>query len=162
MPSEPDAGRPEEAATRLRRLLAETAVRPSLDRCCSFFPDFFDQFYATLADNAPGVGAMFANVDMSKQNALVRDGIQRLVDFAAGDTAAEAELHRLGELHDRSHLSVDPALYPIWVDSLVLAVREYDGAYTTSLEEAWREVLRPGLAIMIARFADSTPPPKPG
>jgi hemoglobin-like flavoprotein len=137
---------------KLLRIIAEGIVRPSFERCCEHGPAIFDTFYATLTDHVPGVGAMFASTDMQKQNELIRAGIGTLIDYACGDMAAEAELERLGILHNRSRLDVKPEMYPGWVNALMEMVADFDPQRTDTVEAAWREVVAPGIAVMIARY----------
>lgn len=143
---------PSEQPPTLLQIIAEGIVRPSFARCCAHGPVIFDTFYASLADHVPGVGPMFANTDMQKQNALIRAGIATLIDYACGDAAAEQELGRVGILHDRQHLDVPPAMYPGWVDALMEMVAEYDPQRTETIEAGWRKVIAPGISLMIDRY----------
>lgn len=136
----------------LLQIIADGIVRPSFARCCEHGPVIFDTFYATLADHVPGVGAMFANTDMQRQNELIRAGIGTLIDYACGDEAAEVELERLGILHSRSQLDVKPEMYPGWINALMEVVAEYDPQRTDTIEAGWREVIAPGIAVMIATY----------
>jgi hemoglobin-like flavoprotein len=137
---------------KLLRIIAEGIVRPSFARCCEHGTVIFDTFYASLADHVPGVGAMFANTDMQKQNGLIREGIGTLIDFACGEEAAEVELGRLGILHSRSGLDVTPDMYPGWVNALMVMIAEYDPQRSETVEGAWREVVAPGIALIAARY----------
>lgn len=127
-------------------------VRPSLNRCCESGAEFFDTFYADLAVRIPGIGAKFHGVDMQQQNRLVREGIIRLVDFAERDGVARPELERLGRLHGRDQLDIDPGLYPAWIETLLATVREFDDEYDERLDEAWRLVIDGGIAAMVACY----------
>jgi hemoglobin-like flavoprotein len=136
----------------LLALVAKGIVRPSFERCCAHGTAIFDVFYATLAERLPGVGAMFANTDMEKQNQLIRAGIAALIDDACGVPTARSELERLGDLHSRRRLDIRPDMYAEWVDSLMQMVAEFDRECTDVTEAAWREVLSPGIAVMAARY----------
>ncbi len=138
--------------SRALALLVALAVRPSFERCCRHGDEFFDHFYATLADRIPGVGAKFHGVDMEKQNSLVREGIRRLLDYAELDGTVRPELERLGRLHAHENLDVQPDLYPAWVETLLEAVREFDPEYDPRLGDAWREAVRPGIELMTAVY----------
>lgn len=137
---------------RLVGLLSATAVRPSFLRCCEHGSEFLDSFYATLAITVPRTAAMFHGVDMQAQNQLVRDGIERLLDFAEEPTDALAELERLAELHSAGRLRVEPGMYDGWIESLVATVRELDPLATEPLLAGWREVLRVGIQFMADRY----------
>ncbi len=127
------------------------AVRLSFERCKTH-AEFSDTFYDNLALQSAEIGPMFAATNMIKQNQLLRVGIQNLIEFAGGDPAAEAEIRRLADLHDRSHHATRPDLYPLWVNALVITVDETDAEATSALSEAWRRVVAPGIALMSSAY----------
>ncbi len=138
--------------SRLLAIVAKSVVRPSFERCCESGEDFFDTFYGDLADRVPGVGAMFAATDMRKQNALVREGIDALISHAEGDITAAEELARLGRLHGRDILNIQPSLYAGWADALRHAVAQFDPKHTDLVDAAWGEVLADGIALMASFY----------
>lgn len=135
-----------------RRALIETVVRPSFDRFCAVGTEVFDDFYFGLGNRIPAVGSMFASVDMEQQNQLIRDGIADLINFADGSSNAKAELQRLSKSHSRSGLGIAPEHYPLWIDSLMEAVRKHDDQATDDTEAAWREILSDGIDLMITGY----------
>ncbi len=137
---------------RLLQILATAVVRPSFQRCCAHGDEFFDAFYSGLATRLPGVGAMFAHTDMRKQNALVREGIATLIAYAEHAEGKAQELERLGRMHGRARLNIEPGMYTAWVDNLMDVVGEYDPQLTVAIERAWREVLVGGIEIMISHY----------
>ncbi len=138
--------------SRLLAIVAESVVRPSFQRCCESGDDFFDTFYGDLADRVPGVGALFAGTDMRRQNALVRDGIDALIHYAEGGPAAAEELARLGKLHGRDFLNIQPDLYTGWADALRHTVAQFDPKHTDLVDAAWGEVLADGIALMASFY----------
>ena len=138
-------------AARLERLLclvSQAVVRPSFERCCVDAQQFFDSFYFLLCEKEPHLVALFAQVDMRRQNQLVRSGVEHLLGYAEGTLEAKAELRRLGESHNRQGLQIDPKLYESWVSTIVECVREHDPQSTGMVETAWCEVLEPGIELM--------------
>lgn len=133
---------------RLLHLLSQAVVRPSFERCCDDTDQFFDSFYFLLCEKEPHLVALFAQVDMRRQNQLIRSGVEHLLGFADGGLEAKAELRRLGESHSRTGLQIDPDLYEAWVNSIVECVREHDPQTSETIESAWREVLAPGIEFM--------------
>lgn len=133
---------------RLLRLVSQVVVRPSFERCCDDANQFFDSFYFLLCEKEPHIGAMFAQVDMRRQNLLIRNGVEHLLGFAEGNLEARAELRRLGESHGRIGLQIEPKLYETWVATVVECVREHDPQSSETVESAWREVLAPGIELM--------------
>lgn len=132
--------------------LVNDVVRPSFYRCMADRDDFFDDFYGTLSDKAPGIGAMFAHVDMQQQNQLIRNGVEHLINYAVGDEESERQLQRVGHTHGHDGLDVRPELYSLWVDTLVETVRRHDKQATDDVDAAWRVVLRGGIDLMTSLY----------
>ena len=127
-------------------------VRQSYQRCASLGDEFFDSFYANLVDQETAIGQMFAETDMQKQNELIEDGIAQLIHFAEGSKDAETRIRALGQSHSQHFLNVLPDYYSLWLDSLMLAVKEHDPNYTPELEAHWREVAAPGIELMVSLY----------
>lgn len=145
----------DEDTTRIQTLLkvvVHTVVRPSFQRCCEQGDEFFDAFYDRLSERAPEIGPMFAGVNMRRQNALLRSGIESLLGHAEGEPRASTELERLADLHDRRNVNVRPELYPIWVETLIECIREFDPKQDDLTEPAWREAISDGIELMISRY----------
>ena len=132
--------------------VVQSVVRPSFARCCEQGDDFFDAFYHRLSEKAPEIGSMFAGVNMRRQNALLRNGIESLLACAEGSSSAQTELLRLGELHGRDRINVPPELYPLWVEALMESLREYDPQHNEMTEPAWREAVSAGIKLMISKY----------
>jgi hemoglobin-like flavoprotein len=126
-------------------------VRASFQRCARS-DDFFDEFYDNLCSQNPKIGRKFANTNMSQQNALVREGIKQLLAFSNGRETAHARIVELGKSHSRTQLDVHPDWYPLWVDSLLSALMEFDSEWNDSYEPAWRAALAPGIKLMITHY----------
>ncbi len=127
-------------------------VNQSFLRCSALGDEFFDSFYANLVDQETAIGQMFAGTDMQKQNELVAEGIGHLIGFVEQNPASEPRLRELGTSHNRHLLNVRPEYYPLWVDSFLRAVKEHDPNHTIELEAQWREVLGPGIALMVSLY----------
>lgn len=132
--------------------LVETTVRPSFARCMGRPDDFFDDFYATLSEKAPGIGAMFAHVDMQQQNKLIRQGVEALISYASGHEESESQLRRVGMTHGKQGLNISPELYALWVDTLVETIREYDNQADDNTDAAWRVVARGGIELITSLY----------
>lgn len=147
-PSHPDPADPHGRTQQL----AEEVVRPSFLRCMKDRDEFFDDFYGTLSDKAPGIGTMFAHVDMQRQNQLIRNAVEDLINYAVGNETAEQELRRLGGTHNRHGLNVVPELYDLWVDTIVETMRDHDPDADDDIDAAWRVVLRDGIKLMTSLY----------
>jgi hemoglobin-like flavoprotein len=120
---------------------------------CTLNDDFLITFYDVLTQSSAEIKAMFAHTDMPRQRRLLKDALIHLISYAGGNEFSEKRVEELGESHSRTQLNVRPALYEIWVDSLVKAVRRHDDSFTAELDAAWRRIVAPGIAAMQARYA---------
>lgn len=127
-------------------------VKASFARCAALGDEFFDSFYASLVDRETAIGQMFAETDMQKQNQLIEDGITHLIAYSQGDSNAEARIRALGKSHSRHFINVRPEFYPLWVDSLMIALREHDPKFTPELAEQWKTIIAPGIALMVSMY----------
>jgi hemoglobin-like flavoprotein len=127
-------------------------VKASYERCSALGNEFFDSFYANLVDWETAIGQMFAETDMQKQNELIEAGIVSLIAYAEGNADAERRIRELGKSHSRHFLNVPPEFYPLWVESLLQALREHDQEFNEELALEWRSVLAPGIALMISFY----------
>ena len=89
---------------------------------------------------------------MQRQNELIRQGVEQLIDFAAGSDVAQQELRRLGKSHGRSGLNVAPELYSVWVNTLMDTVRIHDSEANDNIEAAWRLALSRGIDLMTSLY----------
>lgn len=130
---------------------ASERVMQSYGRC-SVQPAFFDEFYSRFMASSPEVKTLFQNTDFKRQNTLLRVGLSYLIIYGDGSESVKGKIEELGTLHGRSKLNIRPELYPLWVDSLMEAVRQYDVRYTEELGQAWRETLQKGIRLMLSKY----------
>lgn len=120
-------------------------VFQSYGRCCNrdeFFVDFYDHFMAS----SDAIKNRFVNTDMAAQRHLLRNGVLQLILTARG--MPDRKLKALGESHNRSNFNIKPEWYSLWLDALMKTVRQHDPEYTKDLENAWKEVLTPGIELI--------------
>lgn len=109
--------------------------------------EFVSRFYEIFLEQSPEIAARFADTDMARQREMLAQSLHEMVDFSTSRVASE-RLRRVALRHSRGQRDVPPALYEIWLDSLIATVRELDPLFTTEIELAWRVVLAPGIAYM--------------
>ena len=126
-------------------------VRQSFARC-TLTDDFLVTFYDFLTGSSEEIKAMFAHTDMSRQRQLLKEGLIYLISYPTGNEFSQQRMAELGNSHNRAGLNVRPELYKLWVDSLTKSIRRHDEQHTPALEAAWRTVLAPGIAAMIALY----------
>jgi len=124
----------------------------SLNRAVTADPDrFFSRFYERFVPSSPEITGLFENVDMKRQKKIIESSLAYMSEFAAFLTETEY-LKRLGERHSRRDVNIAPALYEVWLDTLIETVEEYDPEYDEDVRVAWRVVLAPGIAYMKAHY----------
>lgn len=123
----------------------------SLERCTGR-PGFLDRFYELFMTSSEEVAAKFKHTDFRKQKKALRVSLYKMMLVPEGNAGADADLERLAQLHSRRQLDVRPELYELWLDRLIQAVREFDPLFSGETEKAWRNVMRPGIEFMKARY----------
>jgi hemoglobin-like flavoprotein len=113
---------------------------------CQQSPEFFRAFYDRFLASDPSIPPYFATTRFEKQDKLLQHGIAMLLIHAR--RANPNLLSRLVERHGPGDLNIPTRLYPVFVDSLLATVREFDAACDGATEEAWRAALAPGIALM--------------
>lgn len=129
----------------------DPAVVRSYGRCC-LNPKFFDRFYENFAKQSHIIGQMFAKTDMAKQKQLLRSGIAFLFQFAQGSQYAAQRVGDLGASHSRTRHNINPDMYPLWTEALMMTVQEFDQQFTPELRAKWIAALRQGIERMISMY----------
>ncbi|PCM46287.1 globin [Marinobacter sp. ANT_B65] len=120
-------------------------VFQSYGRCCNR-DEFFVDFYEYFMSSSEAIKKRFVNTDMAAQRHLLRNGVLQLILTARG--MPDRKLKALGESHNRSNYNIQPEWYSLWLDALMKTVRRHDPQYTKELENAWKEVLTPGINLI--------------
>ncbi|MEQ1855549.1 MAG: hypothetical protein ABL963_03710 [Longimicrobiales bacterium] len=128
---------------------AHALAQESYARCLRS-PRFFPIFYEHLLASDPAVPPMFAKTEFPKQYKVLQHGLGLLLSY--GNKRDDALLDRIAARHSSSAVNVPPSMYPAFVDSLLITVRECDSRCTPEIEGAWREALSPGIEFMKSRY----------
>jgi len=128
---------------------AHTIAQHSYTRCLRA-PAFFSTLYERLLSSDPSIPPMFARTEFPKQHKVLQHGLGLLLSYAKNPD--DTLLQRIAARHSAGGVDVPPDLYPAFVDSLLDAVRASDPQCDGSIEDAWREAVRPGIEFMIARY----------
>ena len=123
----------------------------SLTRCLGI-PAFLDRFYEIFLASSPEVAEKFKDTNFARQKVALGQSLYLMVMAAEGGDAAVAYLDRIAERHRRDALDIRPELYEFWLDALVATARELDSEFDDETEAVWREMIRPGIEIMQARY----------
>jgi len=119
------------------RILGKGAYNPAFIKC--FYERFFEQ--------SPAVAEKFAQTDMSAQRTMLHDSLLTMAEFGRTKVPGP-RLQQLAEIHSRRQQDISPALYDLWLDSLVTAVSQYDPEFNDDVALAWRIALAPGICFM--------------
>ena len=108
---------------------------------------FFDVFYEKFINASPEVAQAFKDTDMEHQRNMLEKSFYGLfVFYATGNN--NDYLEKIAHRHSKHDANIDPALYDIWLDSLLQTVAEFDPQFNRHIELAWRLVLATGIAYM--------------
>ena len=123
----------------------------SLTRCLGR-PAFLDRFYERFMESSPEVADKFQHTNFARQKVALGQSLYLMVMAAEGGEAAVAYLDRIAKRHARDALDIRPELYDVWLDALIATARELDSEFDDETETVWREMIRPGIEIMRARY----------
>lgn len=113
---------------------------------CQKAPEFFRAFYNRFLASDPTVAPYFATTSFDKQEKLLQHGLSMLLIHARRSNPNL--LTRLVDRHGPGDLNIPARLYPIFLESLLATVQEFDPSCDPAVLEAWRVALRPGMALM--------------
>lgn len=129
------------------------SVRNSFGRCC-MQEAFWDAFYGHFTRSSPEIGQMFRDTDLEKQKILLRESINFVIMYAKNPESglAKNKIEQVGGIHSRGKINVRPELYPLWENSLMNTIKEFDPQFDPKLEKNWHNVLKPALDRMISLY----------
>lgn len=117
------------------------AVRSSYGRVIAK-GKFVERFYELFLKSSSEVKRMFAHTDLGKQSELLERSLTMSLLFPQGNLIARQVVDKIRASHSRKNLNVNPALYKLWLDSLIKVVAERDPECTPELEQQWRRVMQ--------------------
>ncbi len=94
----------------------------------------------------------FKNTQFGRQKVALGQSLYLMVMATEGGDAAVAYIDRIAKRHARGALDIRPELYDLWLDALIATARELDPGFNDETEAVWREMLRPGIEMMRARY----------
>jgi hemoglobin-like flavoprotein len=113
---------------------------------CQKAPEFFRAFYNRFLARDPAVAPYFATTSFDKQEKLLQHGLSMLLIVARRSNPNL--LNRLVDRHGPRGLNIPSNLYPVFLDSLLETVQEFDSACDPAVLQAWRVSLKPGIALL--------------
>ena len=120
---------------------------------CQRNDQFFQRFYELFLASSEEVREKFRNTDFRKQRRMLQSSFYMLIEYIAMDwPECRAFLERIAATHSRQGRNIPPQLYDLWLDSLLLAVKENDPQYSVEVEAAWRFMMGAGIGFLKARY----------
>ncbi len=119
----------------------------SLSRVTVLNKDFIGKFYDHFLASSDEVKKKFVGTDFQVQKLLLRQSLSYLLEFSSGLNDTK-HLKKLAVSHSKSQIDVAPALYDLWLESLITTVAEFDPDYDKKVELAWKVILAPGIEYM--------------
>jgi hemoglobin-like flavoprotein len=113
---------------------------------CQKAPEFFRAFYNRFLASDPSIPPYFAETRFDKQEKLLQHGLSMLIIHARRSNPNL--LGRLVERHGPRGLNIPARLYPVFLDSLLATVQEFDDSCDAAVLDAWRATLAPGVELM--------------
>ena len=126
-------------------------VKQSLQRCLKN-STFLDRFYELFLASSPEVKEKLKNTSLQRQTIMLKGSLHIMLLYAAGNLSDGGSLKQLAEVHDHNHRDIKPALYTLWLDSMVGAVKDSDPDFSAELETAWRHTMQPGIDYMASFY----------
>ncbi len=115
---------------------------------CSFArvaldPTFLDDFFTRFMKSDPSLRELFSRIDVEKQKPFTRTEIVALLMYARGNERGGPLLAQVVSRH--RYLGLQPAMYDLWVKSLIATLKMFDPMWSGELDQCWRSTLAKGL-----------------
>ncbi|GMQ48640.1 globin [Vibrio sp. 10N] len=114
---------------------------------CAIDKEFLEDFLCDFCDKNPRFQERFEQVDIESQAKMLKASII-LIYNAKGNVSVRSTVTNLAVRHKEMNLNISEYEFYLWVDSLISTVATHDPIFNQSIENAWRETLKSGLAIM--------------
>ncbi len=119
----------------------------SLARCLTSH-GFLDRFYELFLSSSDEVALKFKDTDFARHKRMLEDSLSLMTNVSGAPSEDLAYQDRVAHRHGLDVLDIGPELYELWRESLLQAVREFDGHFDANIERAWRNVLAEGVEYM--------------
>jgi len=120
----------------------------SFDRCletCKVDIDFVNCFYSKLRSSDTEVAKILDSFPLGHRVQTLRHSIYTMIEFSERRMSANQLVnHSCAYLQD----SLKPCMLDLWLNSLILAVSEFDRNYTPDILALWYRVMEPGVSLI--------------
>ncbi len=108
---------------------------------------FLETFYELFINSSSEIAAMFKQTDMDKQAKMLKRSISEFI-LCYTEKKVNKHLMKIGKLHSKHSLNIDPKFYSLWLSKILEAVKIHDPKFSAKVEVAWRIILSPGITYM--------------
>ncbi len=112
---------------------------------------FFKLFYQHLMAESPDIRYKFRHTDWARQITLLKNMLMYLQRYYETGTVND-RLQEIAHSHGAKHYAVTPKMYDQWLNAFLKSLRESDPKCTPKVEQAWVEVLTPGIEFMKSQY----------
>lgn len=129
-----------------RQLFHESLDRCRRDEC------FIPRFYQLFMESSDEIRLRFRNTDFEQQTTMLLRSLELSAAATDGEPEGLRELRERAQSHDRTHLNIRPELYDLWLDAILKTASEYDPAWNSAIEAAWKRILGFVIRHMAAQY----------
>jgi fatty-acyl-CoA synthase len=115
---------------------------------------FIARFYQLFLASSPTIAENFRDTDMPRLHLHLQQSLEHMVDFYITQKPS-ARLRQIAGSHNQLGHDIIAGFYDHWLESLLLAIAEFDPKFSTEVKLSWRAVMTPGIAFMRSRYAAS-------
>ena len=112
---------------------------------------FIGHFYRLFMGASPDIAQKFSNTDMARQHLHLQQSLEHMQDFFVSGKPSE-RLRRIAASHSESGKNIPHEMYVLWLQSLLVAVKQYDDQHDARIELSWRTVMLPGIDYMSSQY----------
>lgn len=124
-------------------------VRQSYQRCRSE-DAFLERFLARFLSADRRVAATLGRYPQARQKVILDQSVRAAIQQQASGPGAADGIHRVVQVHSpHGDVPIDPALYPMWVESLIATVKDTDPEWVDALEQKWRAAIAPAVDVLM-------------
>ncbi len=106
---------------------------------------FYGQFYKNFILSSPLILVAFENTNMARQNTMLKVAISNMVGFFVTKVATE---YIISMAHMHKGLNIKHELYDLFMESLLLTLKQLYPHYNNECAVAWRITMAPGIEFM--------------
>jgi hemoglobin-like flavoprotein len=128
------------------------AFHDSFQRCMETGLRFVDVFYDHFLKSSPEITAKFRGTDFRRQKHKLQLSLHMMVGALVLHSPDYSMLAYVAEHHARTNWDIPPHLYPLWLDSLIFAVKTCDPSFDGETEKNWRTAMQPGIDYIVSLY----------